>query len=471
MSEAPIEELWRLDATELADLVRRGDATPTELTEQAIARIDALNPAVNAVIEPLFEEARASASTVDRAAPFAGVPILVKDASLQLEGTRYACGIGALREIDHRSSETSELARRLLAAGFIILGKTNVPECSSGVTTEPAAFGATRNPWDPQRVAGGSSGGSAAAVAAGMAPLAHGADATGSLRYPASACGVATLKPTVGRVPSATPFGESDSLGVWTEFALARSVRDLRGLLDAVGDAPARSVARDAPYRVGLLLDDPLTRLPLHDDCREAVETTGRALDALGHHVEVTHPPALDTLFAPEGAVHAALVLGASANAAAQLERIEAILGRPLAEGELPASRLASAVAGREADANAVAATRMSLDTALRPLIEWFEPPEAFDLLVTPSLRQPPWPLGNTESGAVEAGIFPAPFSFSGQPAVSLPLHHSAAGLPIGVQLVGPLESDEWLLEVSASLEEALPWRDRWPDVALGASR
>jgi amidase len=304
-----------------------------------------------------------------------------------------------------------------------------------------------------------------------MVPLAHGADATGSLRYPASACGVATLKPTFGRVPTTTPFGESDGLGVWAEFALARSVRDLRGLLDAVGDPPSRSVVRDAPYRVGLLLEDPLTPLPLAHDCREAVEATGRALEALGHRVEVAHPPALDTLFGPESEVRAALVVTAPANAAAQLERIEAILGRPVADDELPASRLTSAAAGRDVDAAMVDAARVSLKSALRPLIEWFETPEAFDLLVTSSLRQPPWLIGNTESGAAEAGVFPAPFSFSGQPAVSLPLHHTAEGLPIGVQFVGPLDSDEWLLDVSASLEEAMPWRERWPEQALSASR
>ena len=140
------EELWRLDATAQADLVRRGDATPAELVEFAIARIEAINPVVNAVIEPLYDSARSAASAVDPSAPFAGVPILVKDASLQIEGTRYAVGIGALREAGYRSTRTTELARRLLAAGFIVIGKTNVPEVSSGVTTEPAAFGASRNP-------------------------------------------------------------------------------------------------------------------------------------------------------------------------------------------------------------------------------------------------------------------------------------------------------------------------------------
>ncbi len=466
MTARNAEDYWRLDATAQAALVRRGDATPAALVELAIARIEAINPAVNAVIEPLYDSARSAASTVDPSAPFAGVPILVKNASLQIQGTRYAVGIGALREAGYRSTHTTELARRLLAAGFIVVGKTNVPEVSSGVTTEPTAFGATKNPWDLGRTASGSSGGSSAAVAAGMVALAHGGDATGSLRYPASACGLATLKPTRSRVPTTTPFGEPDCLQVWAEFAVTRSVRDLRGLLDAVGDPPSGSVSREAPYRVGLLLDDPLTKLPLDPACREAVEATGRTLEALGHRVEVAHPPALDTFFGPDTAAQAALAVVGPANAAAQLARIEAMLGRPLVEGDLPETRLALAAAGVAiSDAETDSAAEV-MRAAVRPILEWFEGAEAFDLLVTPSLRQPPWPLGHAESGAAEAGVFPAPFSFTGQPAVSLPLHETSDGLPVGVQLVGPIASDEWLLDVSRELEAALPWGQRWPAVA-----
>ena len=469
MAIRPSEERWRLDATAQADLVRRGRVTARDLVELAIARVVTLNSTLNAVIEPLFTEARATATTIDLAAPFAGVPILVKDASLQIEGARYSVGIGALREAGYRSTRTTELARRLAAAGCIVIGKTNVPECSSGVTTEPAAFGATSNPWDLERTASGSSGGSAAAVAAGMVALAHGADATGSLRYPAAACGVATLKPSAGRVPGGTPFGEPDHLQVWSEFALARSVRDLRGLLAAVGDAPRRVIGREAPYRVGLLLDDPLTGLPLDPACREAVVVTGQALEQLGHEVEEAHPPALDTLFGPDVAVRAALAVVGPANAAVQLARIETILGRPLGEGELPASRLAAAATGRAIGEDEAIAAAHGLRVAVQPILEWFEGrPGAFDLLVTPSLRQLPWPLGQPDAGTAEAGVFPAPFSFTGQPAVSLPLQESADGLPVGVQLVGPRDSDEWLLEVSTSLETALPWSERWTAFALG---
>ena len=302
-----------------------------------------------------------------------------------------------------------------------------------------------------------------------MVALAHGADATGSLRYPASACGVATLKPTSGRVPTGTTFGEPDYLEVWAEFAVARSVRDLRGLLDAVGDPASGSVSREAPYRVGLLLDDPLTKLPLDPACRKAVEATGRTLEALGHRVEVAHPPALDTFFSPGSPAQAALAVVGPANAAAQLARIEAILGRTLVEGDLPETRLALAAAGIAISDAETDSAAEGMREAVRPILDWFEGAEPFDLLVTPSLRQPPWPLGNSESGAAEAGVFPAPFSFSGQPAVSLPLHETSDGLPVGAQLVGPLASDEWLLDVSRDLEAALPWAQRWPAVATEA--
>lgn len=229
------DQLWRLDATAQAALVRSRDLAPSELVEAAIARVDALNPAVNAVVTPLYDDALAAAAHVDLDAPFAGVPLLVKDACLQVEGTPYYLGLRALRDTDYRSTRTTLLARRLRGAGCIFLGKTNVPELSATASTEPPAFGPTRNPWDLARTPAGSSGGSAAAVACGMTSLAHGADGGGSLRYPAAACGVVTLKPSRGRVPSETATGEPDLLGTWSEFALGRTVRDLAALLDAVG--------------------------------------------------------------------------------------------------------------------------------------------------------------------------------------------------------------------------------------------
>src|SRR5438105_1069845 len=221
------DDLWKLDAVAQAALVRSREVTPVELLEAAIGRIELLNPQLNAVITPLYERARIRATKVDRDAPFAGVPLLLKDACQQIGGTPYYIGTSVLRDLGYRSTRTTELTEGFERAGFVALGKTNVPELSSGATTEPRAFGATCNPWDLTRTPGGSSGGSAAAVAAGMVSIASGGDAGGSLRYPAACCGLVTLKPSRGGVPAETPTGDEDVLGMWSEFVLARSVRDL----------------------------------------------------------------------------------------------------------------------------------------------------------------------------------------------------------------------------------------------------
>jgi len=279
-------DLWRLDATAQAELVRRRELSPRELVEAAIARIEALNPRVNAVVTPLYDRALSRAGAAPGDAPFAGVPMLLKDACAQFEGTRYCLGTRVLRDMDYRSPHTTELVRRFRRAGFVFLGKTNVPEMSGGITTEPDAFGPTRNPWDLSRTPGGSSGGSAAAVACGMVAVAHGSDAGGSLRYPAACCGVVTLKPSRGRVPSCTPTGAPDTFRLWSEFVLARSVRDLAGVLDAVHGPEARTTsaappparpyaeelrATSRPLRIGLLCSDVMAGIPTDAVCVDAV--------------------------------------------------------------------------------------------------------------------------------------------------------------------------------------------------------
>ncbi|MDA1002909.1 MAG: amidase, partial [Chloroflexi bacterium] len=294
--------LWRLDATEQAALVRRGEVSPDELIDIAVARIERLNPRVNAVIALFPEAARRQArERRTRDAPFAGVPMLLKDAVQELAGTPYTLATPLLRDLGHRSPRTTEFARRLRRAGFVFIGKTNLPELSSGVTTEPEAFGATRNPWDLNRTVSGSSGGSAAAVASGMVAIAHGGDATGSLRFPAAACGVATLKPTRGAMPHRTPAAQPDAHRVWTDFVLTRSVRDLRGVLASVRNdhppAPAPNATRH--LRIGLLTEDVIARQAVDPTCVAAVERAGEALRGLGHRVEHAHPPALATFLRP----------------------------------------------------------------------------------------------------------------------------------------------------------------------------
>ncbi len=456
-------DLWKLDASDQADLIRSGAVAPSELLESAIERVERLNPALNAVITPLYGLAREPLRTLDPEAPFAGVPLLLKDASIEVEGTPHFIGTRVLRDIGYRSRRTTEFAHRLRRAGFVFFGKTNCAELSAGITTEPAAFGPTRNPWDLTRTPGGSSGGSAAAVASGMAAIAHGGDATGSLRYPAACCGVATLKPSRGRVPCETPAGQPDGLGVWAEFVLARSIRDLAGVFAAVADPwPATTpvvASRPCALRVGLMTRDLIAGMEVDTACAQAVAVAGRLLAEAGHNVEAAHPSAL---VGWAGRVWNASRIIAPPARAAQVHWLEQAAGRALRDGDLDQEHLLSVrmAAGITPGQEAAAADTMRREASA--ILEWWQD---YDILVTPVTRQPAWPLGQA-GGATDAGMFPVPFSFTGQPAMSLPLHWPDTGLPAAVQLVGPLGGDELLLKVAAQLEEAAPWSSRWPPIA-----
>jgi amidase len=243
------DELAWMDATAQAELVRKGDATAVELLEAAIARIDRLDPELNAVIHRLDDKAAAATAGDLPDGPFRGVPFLVKDAVCHTAGDPYHAGMQVLKDAGWTEPEDTVLAKRYRAAGFVICGKTNLPELATSVTTEPVAYGATRNPWDTTRSTGGSSGGAAAAVASGMVPVAHGNDMGGSIRFPSSACGLVGLKPTRGRTTLAPTHGEY--WGPLThEHVLTRSVRDTAGVLDAVhGPAPGDPYTAPPPAR------------------------------------------------------------------------------------------------------------------------------------------------------------------------------------------------------------------------------
>ncbi len=469
-----LRDVWRLDATAQAELVRSRQVTPLELVDAAIARIEQLNPRVNAVVTPMFERARAHAGALTSFdAPFAGVPMLVKDASLEIEGTPYYLGLSALRDIGHKSMRTTELARRFERAGFIIMGKTACPQLSSGITTEPRGFEPTRNPWDLSRTASGSSGGSAAAVACGMTSIAHGGDATGSLRYPAAACGVVTLKPTRGRMPHESTGGMPDPMRIWTEFVLARTVRDLAGVLDTTAGAkagdlfalptpshPYTDVVRErlTQLRIGLMPDDPM--LPADAACVAAVRRAGELLAAMGHEVEESHPAALDTLWAKTAAL---IQKTTPVLRYPQLRWLAGVLGRELTQDDLE-EPLVTADMAAQISASDYAEAQDLLGREMLALNTWWD--DGHDLLVTPTLRQPAWPLGS-KGGVLDSGAFTPPYSFSGQPAMSLPLQQSDAGLPVGVQIIAARGREDLLLQVAAQLEEAAPWGERWPAVSL----
>src|SRR5438309_3584245 len=295
------ESAW-MDATAQADLVRRGEATATELVEAGIGRIEQLNPALNAVVTPMFDRALGEARGGMPAGPFAGVPFLLKDLAVECAGVRFTEGSAFLR--DNVSTHDQELVRRLRRAGLVILGKTNTPEFGLLPTCEPALFGATHNPWDPDRTPGGSSGGSAAAVASGMVPMAHANDGGGSIRIPASCCGLFGLKPTRARVSLAPVLGDALS-GLVIEHAVTRSVRDSAALLDvSAGPEPgdpywappqtrpyAEEVGADPGHLRIALTEHKLTGDPVHPDCLTAVREAAALCREMGHEVVEAEPP------------------------------------------------------------------------------------------------------------------------------------------------------------------------------------
>lgn len=480
-----VSGLWKFDACAQAELVRKREVSAAELVQAAIDRIEQWNPRVNAVVTTLFDRALAQAGRGTADAPFGGVPLLLKDFLCETAGHPYYEGSRFLRECDWHSPADSELARRFRQAGFVFLGRTNVPEFAASATTEPAAFGPTRNPWDPERSAGGSSGGSAAAVASGMVPVAHANDGTGSIRIPAASCGLVGLKPSRGR----TPAGEAGILGNIVEHVVTRSVRDAAAVLDAVsgtarGDrfAPPppqrpyhQEVGADAGcLRVGFLKHDPLLRA-----CREirpgvrdadpasaaAVEDAARLLESLGHVVEESYPAALD---GPTGLGGPRGLVGAS-ELAARFDAWVVRIGREPGPNELEPATWRMIREGRQSSAADVAKACRRLVAGVGPILEWWA--GGFDLLLTPVTNGIPPAIGAFSALDLDEqswqlaevfGLYTVPYSFTGQPAISLPAAW-VDGMPIGIQLVADYGREDVLFRVASQLEDARPWGHRWP--------
>lgn len=470
-------ELTWLDATAQADLVRRGEVHPSELAEAAITRIEQLNPKLNAVIRTRFDAARQEAGGDLPDGPFRGVPILFKDIGCTVAGEPTAFGLGPLRDLAF--PVTSYLAEQFRAAGFVPLGRTNAPELGTTVTTEPRSFPPARNPWDPGHSTGGSSGGSAAAVAAGMVAVAHANDGGGSIRIPASECGLVGLKPTRGRVSQGPLTGESWA-GSVIDGAVTRTVRDAAGVLDVISKpmpgepyyAPplprplAQEVGADpGRLRIGVAgppgldgyLDDP--------ECRAAVASAAGLLESLGHHVEQSAPAAM---FEPDIPQHFNAII--AADVAATLQAFEMLLGRPIGEDEIEPRNAAYRRAGLELGAAAYLHSRAWFGMWARRMADWWD---TRDLLLTPTVGAPPPELGwftaagPEEEGARIASFIPytAQFNLTGQPAISLPLHWTPGGLPVGVQLAAAYGREDILIRVASQLEQAAPWSERHPPV------
>jgi amidase len=457
------DELLGLDATGQAELVSRREVTAVELVDAAAARLAEVNPALNAVIHPTVDRARRAAAGPLPEGPFAGVPFLIKDLIAHEADEPFHEGIGGLAERGFREDRDTRLVELFGAAGLVSIGRTNTSELGLLPTTEPLVYGPTRNPWDLSRSPLGSGGGSAAAVAAGVVPLAHSNDGGGSIRLPASACGLIGLKPTRGRVSLAPVYGDLIS-GTVSEFAITRSVRDTAALLAAVSApqvgepyAPFRA-PRDpgSPLRVGVMRSTPRNEHPVHPACRTALDITAAALGELGCVVEESHPAALDDAGFPSEAAK----IMPFAFAAFAMSWWERRTGVSFAADEVEPWTWVCAERGRKLSAVDYLSAVEYVQAWTRRLSWWWQ--DGYDLLLTPTLGEPPPPLGsfaapNTGLRSAQIVSFTYAFNLSGHPAISLPCHRDD-GLPIGVQLIAAHGHEHLLLQISADLEQAMTW-------------
>jgi amidase len=489
------------DALGLAELVRRESVSAGELCEEAIERIERINPRLNAVVTPMYDLARRVSSDVLPGGPFSGVPFLLKDLLAAYAGVPLTNGCKACRNFvpDH----DSELVRRFKAAGLVALGKTNTPEFGLVGYTEPELHGPTRNPWNLKHTPGGSSGGSAAAVAAGMVPLASGGDGGGSIRIPAACCGLFGLKPSRGRVPTGPDAGEIWQ-GAVVEHVLTRSVRDSAAMLDAVGgpdvgapytiEPPARPYLEEvgrSPGKLRIAFD---TRspvgTPVDAEIVRATEDTARLLEHLGHTVEEARPVLDGRALARS---YLAMYFG---EVAASIEELKLVLGRKAKPDDVEAATWTLGLLGRTVSAADFVSSKRLWGTASRVMGRFHQ---RYDVYLTPTLACPPVKIGALKPGLVEnaalkvvnrfglGGLLKAsgiidklaveslsktPFTilanFTGQPAMSVPLHWTVNGLPCGMHFMAGFGEEATLFRLAGQLEAERPWFDRRPPLWAG---
>jgi amidase len=470
------EVAW-MDATAQAELVRGKEVQPLELVEAAIGRIERVNPQLNAVVTPMFEQARKAARGNIPDGPFRGVPFLLKDLLAAYAGVPMSWGSRLLQFYvpDH----DSELVRRYKKAGLIVLGKTNTPEFGILPTTEPRLFGAARNPWNPERITGGSSGGSAAAVAAGMVAMAHGNDGGGSIRIPASCCGLFGLKPTRARNPLGPDLGDIMG-GLVAEHAVTRTVRDSAALLDATagpdfGDPywappPARPFAEEVGrdpgrLRIAFTAKAP-TGVPIHPECVKAVREAANLCADLGHEVEEDSSRIDGELFTKS------FIDVWASGSGSMLATIEK-LGLKIAPEAIEPLSWALYEKGKKVTGPDYLAAQAALQSMAREIARFMQ---KFDLLLTPTLAEPALPLGWFEPPrdnplqALERAAAFVPFTpianATGQPAMSVPLYWTGDGLPVGAHFIARFGDEATLFRLAAQLEAARPWKERKPPVS-----
>ena len=476
-------EILFLDATVQAEKIRQKEVQPVELLEAAIECIEHLNPALNAVVTPMYEQARAAIAADLPTGPFTGVPFLLKDLLASYGGVRLTSGSKLLRNFV--PDYDSELVVRLKKAGLVIIGKTNTPEFGILPTTEPELFGESCNPWDMERTTGGSSGGSAAAVAAGIVAMAHANDGGGSIRIPASCCGLFGLKPTRARNPLGPIFGDIRG-GLVAEHVVTRSVRDSAALLDAVsgpdiGDPypappPKRPFLEEVGVypgrlRIAFTVESPAGGF-VHPDCIRAVYDTAALCSDLGHEVEEKAPKLDGSLI-----LQAFMTLWSS-GCAATLDGMERTTGKAVLPEQVELLTWALYEMGQKVTASDYLLAWQFLQQVSRDIARFFVD---YDLLLAPTLAEPPVPLGTFDPppadplrAAARAGQF-VPFTqlanITGQPAMSLPLAWNKDGLPIGTHFMGRFGDEATLFRLAAQLEMARPWQDRWPTVSIRAEK
>jgi amidase len=478
MSSLADDTRW-LDATAQAELVATGKVSPVEMVNAAIERVERYDGALNALTYRWFEAARELASSSQLPeGPFRGVPYLLKDLYAAEAGKPLSNGSKAYKSADYVSSEDTTLVSRYKASGLISIGRSNSPEFGSVPVTEPEAWGPTRNPWDLSRTPGGSSGGSAAAVAAGIVPIAHASDGGGSIRIPASCCALVGLKVSQGRI-SMGPTRDESNLGV--EHCVSRSVRDSARLLDAthgpgIGDViiaptPRRPFidevgADPGRLRIGFLDFNPRGG-DVHADCVDGVHKTAKLLESLGHHVE----PGFPEIFSDNDFGRAFSMLW-STNMGTAIRRFSEALGREMTPNDIEAMNWAQAEFAKGVNGVDFSLAQASSIQFRRAIQSWWT--KGWDLLLTPTLSAPPLPVGSMPNNPerpmtplMTAGAwvaFTSQFNISGQPAISLPLHRTAEGLPVGMQLAAAYGREDVLIRVASQLEQAAPWAHLTPD-------
>ena len=492
------DEYVEYDGLGLAELIAKGEVHPKEVLEAAIQRAERLNPRLNAIVTPLYDYARDRAQQ-DLSGPFAGVPFLLKDVHHALKGTPMSNGSrlhkGEVSEL------TAEIVRRFLEAGVVVFGKTNTPEYKLSVLTMPEAWGPTRNPWDVTRLPGGSSGGSAAAVAAGIAPMASATDEGGSIRMPASACGMFGLKPSRGRNPIGPDFSW-ETEGLSTSHVITRTVRDSAAMLDATEGTEAGSpyvapgptgflaALRDGPgqLRIGISMAPDVFGVSMDSACVDAVRIAGVLLQDLGHTVEEVSLPY------DESEVLRAWTVLLATHTTAVVADLEARYGKARVRASLEDVPLLLARVGRVMPAEEVGNSRLVARRIGVKLAAFYDD---YDVLVTPTLGRVPIPLKEAEPPAGErrllrflvspaaAGLFhvrsllervmeaqretvarqvlfrTVVANLTGVPAMSVPLHRTENDLPVGVQFIGRYGDEVTLLRLAAQLEQAKPWHIR----------